>query len=205
MIPYGYCHCGCGKQTQVSPHTYTRDGIKRGEPRKFIKGHNGRVGWDLEELRRQYRQKWADAGIKYGLCLCGCGQATTPAPNSRRRDGLIKGEPRPFCLGHGMVAAPLDDAYAPEDRGYLTPCWIWQRSCDVNGYGRLGGRGRDPMAHRYFYTQAKGPIPDGLALDHLCRVPRCVNPDHLEAVTHRENIQRGIRARAQGVPAQRAA
>ncbi len=51
------------------------------------------------------------------------------------------------------------------------------------------------MAHRWFYEQAKGPIPDGLSIDHLCRVPPCVNPDHLEAVSHTENVRRGKAAK----------
>jgi hypothetical protein len=45
-------------------------------------------------------------------------------------------------------------------------------------------------AHRYAYEQAKGPIPEGLVIDHLCCVPSCVNPDHLEAVTIGENVRR---------------
>ena len=47
------------------------------------------------------------------------------------------------------------------------------------------------MAHRGVYTLLAGPIPEGMELDHLCRVPACVNPDHLEIVTHKENMKRG--------------
>jgi hypothetical protein len=46
-------------------------------------------------------------------------------------------------------------------------------------------------AHRYFYEQHRGPIPDGLVIDHLCRVPACVNPEHLEATNQFENVRRG--------------
>lgn len=66
-------------------------------------------------------------------------------------------------------------------------CWLWQRRIDVHGYGRLGKR----LAHRLSYEAIIGPIPKGLTLDHLCRTPMCVNPDHLEPVTNRENILRG--------------
>jgi len=50
------------------------------------------------------------------------------------------------------------------------------------------------MCHRLTYEALVGPIPPGLVIDHLCRVPECVNPDHLEPVTHAENLARGIGA-----------
>lgn len=72
-------------------------------------------------------------------------------------------------------------------------CWHWTGATDSAGYGRF--RPHDPtttnMAHRVAYLALVGPIPDGLQLDHLCRVRKCVNPDHLEPVTARENILRG--------------
>src|SRR4029079_60680 len=70
-------------------------------------------------------------------------------------------------------------------------CWLWTRSLSRAGYGRLHRDGRWWIAHRYVYAGLVGPIPEGKELDHLCRTPRCVNPDHLEPVTHRENMLRG--------------
>jgi len=66
-------------------------------------------------------------------------------------------------------------------------CWLWTGPVDSNGYGRHGA----PLAHRLMYTAMVGPIPNNMELDHLCRIPRCVNPAHLEPVTHAENIRRG--------------
>lgn len=63
------------------------------------------------------------------------------------------------------------------------------------GYGHVRYQGKSYRAHRLTYTLLVGEIPDGLDLDHLCRVPACVNPDHLEPVTRRENSQRGSRMR----------
>ncbi len=77
-----------------------------------------------------------------------------------------------------------------------TGCWVWQRSTD-RGYGKLTQRGRTWRAHRVAYMLVKGPIPEGLEIDHLCRVHACINPDHLEAVTQQENILRGIGPTAQ--------
>lgn len=70
-------------------------------------------------------------------------------------------------------------------------CWVWQLSCDPDGYGYGCFQQRRRKAHRLSYEAFKGPIPDGLQIDHLCRVRNCVNPDHLEAVTCGENIRRG--------------
>ena len=70
-------------------------------------------------------------------------------------------------------------------------CWIWT-AATAQGYGRInaGGRGVPLQAHRVAYELLVGPIPEGLELDHLCRDRRCVNPQHLEPVTHRENLLR---------------
>lgn len=70
-------------------------------------------------------------------------------------------------------------------------CWIWQGKPDAHGYGNMEWRCLRDKAHRWAYRAFMGPIPADLELDHLCRIKTCVNPEHLEAVTHRENILRG--------------
>lgn len=71
-------------------------------------------------------------------------------------------------------------------------CWLWTGSHGLYGVFRIGGRdGHNIGAHRYAYELLVGPIPGGMQLDHLCRVKLCVNPDHLEVVTPRENTLRG--------------
>ena len=75
----------------------------------------------------------------------------------------------------------------------MSGCWLWMMAPSDTGYGLVTGVGRKRLlAHRVSYETFKGPISEGLSLDHLCRVRACVNPDHLEAVTHRENCLRGI-------------
>lgn len=70
-------------------------------------------------------------------------------------------------------------------------CMLWLGPLATNGYARMRAAGEPMQAHRVAYILAYGPIPDGLVLDHLCRVRHCVAPDHLEAVTNAENIRRG--------------
>lgn len=68
-------------------------------------------------------------------------------------------------------------------------CWLWMAR-RLRGYGKFDLGNTTAMAHRVAYELSVGPIPDGLQLDHLCRVRHCVNPAHLEPVTQRENILR---------------
>lgn len=71
-------------------------------------------------------------------------------------------------------------------------CWMWTASSDgQHGYGRYWAGGRLCRPYRHAYEVLVGPIAERLELDHLCRTPACVNPAHLEPVTHVENVRRG--------------
>ena len=85
--------------------------------------------------------------------------------------------------------------YAVDDQG----CWVWAGALYSNGYGKTSRwfHGTQ-LAHRVLYVEHRGPIPDGLELDHLCRNRACVNPDHLDPVVRSVNIQRGYDARQNG-------
>lgn len=71
-------------------------------------------------------------------------------------------------------------------------CWLWTGAHLPLGYGTFRRKGKTMFSHRFAYEQLVGPIPPRFDLDHLCRVPACVNPAHLEAVTHAENCRRGL-------------
>ena len=83
--------------------------------------------------------------------------------------------------------------------GYLKPadttlrsCWDWTSAHDQHGYGRFCLRRKNRFAHVIAWTIENGSVPEGFELDHLCRNRGCVRPDHLELVTHRENLRRGV-------------
>lgn len=95
----------------------------------------------------------------------------------------VKPEHLTVAAGDRRAAGILPNDYIVDANG----CWIWQHQCCPAGYGRAG---QSLAAHRLAYEWAKGPIPDGLTVDHLCYVRNCINPDHLEAVTLGENTRR---------------
>jgi len=74
---------------------------------------------------------------------------------------------------------------------FTNTCWVWTACKDARGYGRFGVDRSNKKAHRLSYELLIGPIPEGTEIDHVCRNKSCINPDHLEAVTHRENVLRG--------------
>jgi hypothetical protein len=90
------------------------------------------------------------------------------------------------------VSGKYGDIWSRIDKSGAGGCWLWQGATNRDGYGLTKPRGdKLRVAHRVIYEMLVGPIPDGLQLDHLCRVRACVNPEHLEPVTCRENLWRG--------------
>jgi hypothetical protein len=77
-------------------------------------------------------------------------------------------------------------------KGAPGECWEWTGAHADTGYAQVRANGRTAYAHRISYEMHKGPIPDGLHIDHLCRNRGCVNPAHMEAVTKKENDRRGM-------------
>lgn len=103
---------------------------------------------------------------------------------------LLEGK---FFRGRQYKRIPVEDRFMqfviPEPN---SGCWLWEGNASKEGYGRFHlPNGKQGWAHRISYELFKGLIPKGLHLDHLCRNPYCVNPDHLEAVTQTENCMRG--------------
>lgn len=115
-------------------------------------------------------------------------------PTKRRRDfggaAMPKGSRKnnQYICDGVLKIDPVDRFWSKVEK--REECWIWIGDHWWNGdYGRFFN-GKGVLAHRYSYELHKGPIPVGLEIDHLCKVPLCVNPDHLEAVTPAENKRR---------------
>ena len=89
------------------------------------------------------------------------------------------------------AAEAIADRWREEDRGYKTPCWVWMKGCTTGGYAEAFAEGCVRYGHRISYELHVGRIPEGMMLDHLCRVRNCINPGHLEPVTDFENRRRG--------------
>lgn len=96
--------------------------------------------------------------------------------------------------GHVLIRLfeKLTEGPAPFGRPSLGPCWLWGARIDKGGYGSFWHRNSMRGAHRVCFELLVGDVPQGLELDHLCRVRHCVNPSHLDVVTHAENARRGL-------------
>lgn len=74
-------------------------------------------------------------------------------------------------------------------------CLVWTGSASAEGYGRMQVDGKSMLSHRYAWERSNGPIPDGMHIDHVCRVHACCNPRHLRVVTNKQNSEHtGLRA-----------
>lgn len=125
-------------------------------------------------------------------CECVCGGSAVIASyglrSGRTRScGCLQAETR-----HLGVITPLEERLR-QNSDRTGDCWLWTGVLNHSGYAEVDQRGRYlGMAHRISYEMHVGPIPDGLTLDHLCRVRHCINPAHLEPVTRGENSLRGV-------------
>ena len=93
-----------------------------------------------------------------------------------------------------MKRPPLAERIAAKSKlDPKTGCLVWQGLLGLTGgYGRISVNDRDRYVHRVAWELANGPVPEGFELDHLCRNRACLNLDHLEIVTRRENVRRGV-------------
>lgn len=106
---------------------------------------------------------------------------------------MMRAQVKPFLLGEKMsnrYPSVMDRILCKIEK--TDSCWIWNgaKTGGDNSYGTIWKNGKRVLVHRIMYESVNGKIPNHLEIDHLCRNKRCVNPKHLEAVTHRENMLR---------------
>lgn len=201
-IPYGYCHCGCGQRTSIARQSHHFHGWVKGEPMRYVHGHNGAKTPIPSPEQYRLAREAAYPDISYGYCCCGCGEKAPISKTTVISTERMRGEPARFIVGHSRRISqrkPHHGAdYLPEDRGFETPCWIWQRYIGPAGYGNIGINQQSLGAHRYFYEMLVGSIPEGMVVHHKCEVRACINPEHLMPVTqgehrriHREMLTEG--------------
>jgi len=171
--PCAYC------QAEEERISRIRQQLKRAEASlaKHQEGHISIAVDDMPDSRRQTVEP-------YQLCACGCGERTLLARRTHKKDGYVKGQPIRYVNGHARRTKGPD--HIVDEDG----CWVWVKEKSRHGYGWLNESGKQYVAHRAYYERHKGPIQDGLQIDHLCRNRACVNPDHLEPVTMIENLRR---------------
>ncbi len=113
-------------------------------------------------------------------------------------DALLTFQSQGRHIGSMTSRTSIEDRFFAKVRKTKT-CWLWTASLSAKGYGQFRDGDRIVYAHRFAYKLLVGPIPEELELDHVrawgCTNKHCVNPAHLEAVTHTENLRRGSNAK----------
>lgn len=161
------------------------DGKRARFMRRFTLVEGYMDGKTIHQLSREFRI--SQARVYEILLSCGV--------SARTIRGIIKDERDVKKLS---ARKSIGERFMEKLEVVESGCWIWKSYVDPSGYARFCFKGKNPYAgtgyaHRFSYEFFSGnPIPDDLEIDHVCRVRKCVNPDHLQVVTHRENVLRGM-------------
>lgn len=121
--------------------------------------------------------------VSWPTCACGCGGRVPAIQRSAPNRGYVKGQPHKYISGHQHKKFG-DTGFTVLESG----CWEWRHAGGA-GYGTIRVEGKSVNAHRWLYENRNGKLERGLDLHHTCENRRCVNPDHLVAVSRSEHIR----------------
>lgn len=203
LIPFGYCHCGCGQKAPIATHTRKKDNIFKEQPSKYLLGHchaGSKIIKEVslhrnDELRQEYKASWPN-NIPYGYCQCGCGQETSIAKYTNNSRGIVAGEPvRYINPGHaGRHYAQIKEirAYSKE---IATGCSICKNG-EVRIYDKTHPKVRPgrmvPEAHLVAEAALGKYLPSGALVWHFDADPSnlknlvvCPNREYLALLLQR--------------------
>lgn len=175
--PNCFCKCGCGQKTYPYTATHKSRGAIKGHCADYVRGHYKRKAKEVPPPPQKAPRHIVDTG-RSGFCECGCGGKTSVPKWSDAKRGVIGGVPNRFIRGHQGRTHKHGYMIDP-----ITGCWNWNGAVSNNGYAQTVRHRKKVGAHRVAFMERFGEIPPRFHVHHQCENRKCVNPEHMEAIS----------------------